>query len=42
MLEAANDALTFANGRQRSELDGDRQLLLSIVKSIEIIGEAAS
>jgi uncharacterized protein with HEPN domain len=42
MFEAANDALTFAKGRQRSELDRDRQLLLSIVKSIEIIGEAAS
>lgn len=42
MLEAANDALTFATGRHRSDLDSDRQLLLSIVKSIEIIGEAAS
>lgn len=42
MFEAANYALTFAKGRQRSELDVDRQLLLSIVKSIEIIGEAAS
>ena len=42
MLEAANDALTFATGRQRPDLDTDRQLLLSIVKSIEIIGEAAS
>jgi len=41
MLEAASDVLTFANGRQRSELDVDRQLLLSIVKSNEIIGEAA-
>lgn len=42
MFEAANDALTFATGRQRSDLDSDRQMLLSIVKSIEIIGEAAS
>jgi len=42
MFEAANDALTFATDRQRSDLDTDRQLLLSIVKTIEIIGEAAS
>lgn len=42
MLQAANDALNFATGRQRSDLDTDRQLLLSIVKSIEIIGEAGS
>jgi len=42
MLDAANDALNFAADRQRTDLDNDRQLLLSIVKSIEIIGEAAS
>jgi uncharacterized protein with HEPN domain len=42
MLDAASDALRFAAGRQRTDLDSDRQLLLSIVKSIEIIGEAAS
>lgn len=42
MLDAASDALSFAVGRQRTDLDRDRQLLLSIVKSIEIIGEAAS
>lgn len=38
MVEAANDALTFAAGQHRSDLDSDRKLLLSIVKSIEIIG----
>jgi uncharacterized protein with HEPN domain len=42
MLDAASDALIFAADRQRTDLDNDRQLLLSIVKSIEIIGEAAS
>lgn len=42
MLDAARDALRFAVGRDRADLDTDRQLLLSIVKSIEIIGEAAS
>ena len=42
MLDAASDALNFTAGRQRTDLDNDRQLLLSIVKSIEIIREAAS
>jgi len=42
MLDAGSDALSFAVGRQRADLDKDRQLLLSIVKSLEIIGEAAS
>lgn len=42
MFDAASDALSFAVGRQQADLDKDRQLLLSIVKSLEIIGEAAS
>lgn len=32
----------YAAGRTRSDLDTDRMLVLSLVKSIEIIGEAAS
>lgn len=42
MLDAAREALTFAQGRSRSDLDKDRMLVLALVKSIEIIGEAAS
>ena len=42
MLLAARDAVDFARGRSRDELDSDRQLVLSLVKSIEIIGEAAA
>jgi uncharacterized protein with HEPN domain len=42
MRDAAKDALAFATGRQRSDLDGDRQLTLALVKCIEIVGEAAS
>ncbi len=42
MLDAAREALAFAQGRRRSDLDKDRMLVLALVKSIEIIGEAAS
>ncbi len=42
MLDAARDALAFAGGHSRSDLDGDRQLVLAVVKCVEIIGEAAS
>ncbi|MCY4382212.1 MAG: DUF86 domain-containing protein [Nitrospinae bacterium] len=42
MLLAARDTVDFARGRSRDELDSDRQLVLSLVKSIEIIGEAAA
>ena len=42
MLDAARDALQFGEGRSRTDLDTDRILALAIVKSIEIIGEAAS
>jgi uncharacterized protein with HEPN domain len=40
MLEAARDALSFAQGRTRQDLDTDRQLVLAVVKCVEIIGEA--
>ncbi len=36
------EAIAFASGRTRSDLKHDRQLLLALVKSIEIVGEAAS
>lgn len=42
MLDAARDALSFAEGRTRADLDEDRQLVLAIVKCVEIIGEAAA
>ena len=42
MLDAAREAMAFAAGRDRSDLDTDRMLLLSLVKCIEILGEAAS
>ena len=42
MLEAANEALSFIQGKTRPDLDKDRMLVLSLVKELEIIGEAAS
>ena len=42
MLDAARDALSFAEGRTRHELDTDRQLVLAVVKCVEIVGEAAA
>lgn len=42
MLDAGREALGFARGRGRSDLNGDRMLVLALVKDIEIIGEAAS
>ena len=41
MLDAAREALSFSLGRSRLDLDHDRMLLHSLVRSIEIIGEAA-
>jgi uncharacterized protein with HEPN domain len=42
MLDAANEAASFARNKTRKSLDTDRQLVLSLVKAIEIIGEAAA
>jgi uncharacterized protein with HEPN domain len=42
MLDAAKEGVEFAAGKSRKDLDGDRKLTLAIIKSIEIIGEAAS
>ena len=41
MLDAVRDAVDFAVGSQRDELDTNRMLTLSLVKCVEIIGEAA-
>ena len=42
MLDAAREAQEYARGRQRSDLNSDRMLTLSLVKCIEIVGEAAA
>jgi uncharacterized protein with HEPN domain len=42
MLDAAREAREFTRGRTRESLDMDRMLALSLVKEIEIIGEAAN
>ena len=42
MLDAAREAMSFAAGRSRGDLDRDRMLVLAIVKDVEIVGEAAS
>lgn len=42
MLDAARDVISFTRGTTRKTLDSDRKLTLSLVKSIEIVGEAAS
>jgi uncharacterized protein with HEPN domain len=41
ILDAAREAIQFAEGRKRMELDTDRKLNLSLVRLLEIIGEAA-
>jgi uncharacterized protein with HEPN domain len=40
--DAAETAAGFVAGRTRADLDSDRMLLLALVQSISIIGEAAS
>ena len=37
MLDSANEAVGFASGKKREDLDKNRMLTLSIIKSIEII-----
>lgn len=41
MLDAAREAVAFVEGRSRPDLDTDRKLNLSLVRLLEIIGEAA-
>jgi uncharacterized protein with HEPN domain len=41
MLDAAREALLFSSGKSRADLNSDRMLVLSLVKDIEIVGEAA-
>ena len=42
MLDAAKEAKSFIKNKKRTDLDTNRMLVLSLVKSIEIVGEAAS
>ena len=42
MLEASKEAFIFGGGQKKKELELDRMRTLSIVKSIEIISEAAT
>ena len=41
MLDAAQEAIEFAQGKTRPDLGDNRLLVLALVKDIEIIGEAA-
>lgn len=42
MLEAARGAVGFLQDKTRADLDKDRQLTLSLLKSLEMIGMAAA
>lgn len=42
MVEAAEQALTFVAGRDRSDLDSDVMLRRALTRLVEIIGEAAA
>ena len=42
MRDASAEALSFVVGKTRDTFDNDRQLTLALIKSIEIIGEAAA
>jgi uncharacterized protein with HEPN domain len=41
MLDAANESLNFIQGKVRADLDSYRMLVLTLVRELEIIGEAA-
>lgn len=42
MIDAAQAAIRFVDGRSRADLDQDEMLRFALVRAIEIIGEAAS
>lgn len=42
MREAGQKIICFTAGRTRQDLDHDEQLTLSLVRLLEIVGEAAS
>lgn len=42
MLDAAEEAVSFATNRTKADLDDDRMFSFAVVRAIEIIGEAAA
>jgi uncharacterized protein with HEPN domain len=42
MRDAAREAISFTKGRTRDHLNQNRMLVLSLVKCVEIVGEAAA
>ena len=42
MLDYALEAVSTASGRKRSDLDGDRLLMHTLARLVEIIGEAVA
>lgn len=42
MIDAANEALSFMENASEKSFSQNRMLILSVIKEIEIIGEAAS
>ena len=42
ILDAARKALSFTDNRNRNDLDKDEMLSLSLIRLLEIIGEAAN
>jgi uncharacterized protein with HEPN domain len=42
MLDAARNAITFAEGKGRSDLDENPMLMFALIRAVEVIGEAAS
>lgn len=42
MIEAADEAMSFAQGKSRGDLNKDRMLTVALMREIEVVGEAAS
>jgi uncharacterized protein with HEPN domain len=42
MLDHAREAVEMVRGRSRADLDADRQFNLSMVRLMEVVGEAAT
>ncbi|MDX2239204.1 MAG: DUF86 domain-containing protein [Leptolyngbyaceae cyanobacterium bins.302] len=42
MLQWSQSAVPFAQGKTREDLESDEMLVLSLVRCIEVVGEAAS
>lgn len=42
MLDSAREAQSYLAGKKRSDLDRDRMLVHSLVRCLEIVGEAAA